>query len=299
MKRNTRSNNNDIRLERPDNLDPWELIWGQPYIDADRLATAIEIDLKNTPAPDFRTRLLVRDASRALRLFWGARRFEKWLGASSTGGRVRKILQEALGKPGFRYIRRRLVANPNLVDLQQLLEILGQSLHRRVELNIAGSIPTLVRGLTARPTDDIDIVDEVPIEVKQQREKLAKIKAEYGLVFGHVQSHYLPANWQERRQFLGDFGRIRAYLVDPYDIFVSKLSSKLEKHKQDLRVLAKTLDRETAEGRLFTDGAAFINDPHLRPQIEKNWQFIFQEPLRTPPETKSSTKKTRNRRENN
>jgi len=31
--------------------DPWELVWGQPYIDAARLATVIETDLKGAPDP--------------------------------------------------------------------------------------------------------------------------------------------------------------------------------------------------------------------------------------------------------
>ena len=44
-------------------LDPWKLVWGQPYIDCRTLALAIEQDLKHNREPDFRTRLLVRDAT--------------------------------------------------------------------------------------------------------------------------------------------------------------------------------------------------------------------------------------------
>jgi hypothetical protein len=64
-----------------------------------------------------------------------------------------------------------------------------------------------------------------------------------------------------------------------YDIFVSKLSSKKEKHQKDLRVLALKLDKETAMHRLLNDGKAFLDDPKLRPQILESWRFIFQEPL--------------------
>jgi hypothetical protein len=259
--------------------DPWELVWGQPYIDTERLAAAIENNLLHTPDPDFRTRLLIRDVARALKSFLGPGRFVRWLTASPVGERIGTILKENLGRPGFRYIRRRLVASVNLTEIKQVLDLLGQGVHDRIEINIAGSIPTLIRGLTARPTDDIDIVDEVPAEIRQQRTALKKIQNEYGLTLGHVQSHYLPANWEQRRQYLGDFGGIRAYLVDPYDIFVSKLSSRQEKHKQDLRVLAKKLEPETAKQRLLSDGKAFVDDPDLRPQIEENWRFIYQEPL--------------------
>jgi hypothetical protein len=89
----------------------------------------------------------------------------------------------------------------------------------------------------------------------------------------------MPANWRNRRRYFGDFGKLRVYLVDAMDIFVSKLSSKQEKHKDDLRVLAQKLDMATARQRLLRDGRAFLDIPHLRSQIEENWRFIFQQPL--------------------
>jgi hypothetical protein len=133
--------------------------------------------------------------------------------------------------------------------------------------------------LTARPTTAIDFVDEVPAEVRTQRAILRRIEAEFGLKLGHVQSHYLPANWQARRQWLGDFGGFRVYVVDEYDIFVSKLSSRKKKHLDDLRVLALKLDKEIARSRLVSFGQSFLGDTRLKAQIEENWRFIFQEPL--------------------
>jgi uncharacterized nucleotidyltransferase DUF6036 len=262
-----------------ENLDPWALVWGQPYIDAERLVQAIEQDLLRNPEPDFRTRLLVRDSLRAVRAFWGKQRLDHRIGESPARARITTIMKEKLGKAGFTAIRRRLVANNMSADLEQILDLLGRALQAKTEINIAGSVPTLVQSLTSRPTNDIDIVDEVPAEIRRQRSLLQNIKDRFGLTFGHVQSHYLPANWRARRHFFGDFGRLRAYLVDPYDIFVSKLSSKLERHIDDLRVLAKQLDKEKAKNRLMGDGKEFMDDPYLRPQIEQNWHFVFREVL--------------------
>jgi hypothetical protein len=265
--------------QAPPNLDPWRLVWGQPYIDSRTLAAAIEQDLQRDGNPDFRTRLLVRDAAVAIRSYWGARKFSRWLEASPVGCRIRAILDEDLGEPGFSTIRRRLVDSIDSTQLSQIFELLGRGIHDRVEIHIAGSIPTLIKGLTARPTIDIDFVGEVPEAIRRQRTVLRTIATDFGLKMGHVQSHYLPAHWQDRRQWLGDFGGLRVYLVDEYDIFVSKLSSKKEKHQKDLRVLALKLDKETARHRLLTYGLAFLDDPKLRPQILENWRFIFQEPL--------------------
>lgn len=259
--------------------DPWALVWGQPWIDSDRLAAAIEADLVRQGAADFRTRLLARDAAVALRSFWGRHRFQGWLEASPARDQLRGILTEDLGEPGFANIRRRLVTPLGLTQLRQILTLLGQRVNDPQEISIAGSIPTLVKGLTARPTTDIDLVNEVPLVLRRQRALLKKIEDEFGLTLGHVQSHYLPAGWEQRRQSLGDFGGLRVFLVDVIDIFVSKLSSKLEKHLQDLRVLALKLDKDKVHQRLVTSGGAFLEDAYLRPQIDANWEFVYQEAL--------------------
>jgi hypothetical protein len=274
-------------------LDPWQLVWGQPYIDSNALAAAIESDLQRDPQSDYRTRLLIRDAAEAIRLFWGTKKFRRWLAASPARDRLRAILDESFSETGFPHIRRRLVDSIGELQVKQIFTLLGQQIHDRVEVYVAGSIPTLIEGLTARPTEDIDLVDEVPAEIRTQRSVLRQIEKDYGLRLGHVQSHYLPSGWQKRRHFLGDFGGLRVYLVDAYDIFVSKLSSKQRKHQDDLRVLAPKLDQEKARQRLFRDGRAFLDDPRQRSQIEANWQFIYQEPL--PAEGGESKKRTARR----
>src|SRR5207245_2476239 len=126
--------------------------------------------------------------------------------------RIHTILQEELGPPGYRNIRRRLVSNVGSNEIHQIFSLLGERVQDSIDVYIAGSIPTLIQGLTARPTDDIDIVNEVPAQIRKQADLLKRIRSEYGLTLGHVQSHYLPANWQQRRRFLGDFGGLHVYL---------------------------------------------------------------------------------------
>jgi hypothetical protein len=259
--------------------DPWQLVWGQPYIDDRTLAAALEHDIRKQPEPPFRTRLLVRDSLRALRSFWGPRTFCRWLAKSPAKEIFDKVLRENLGKPGFHGIRSRLVASPSKEFIEQVFDLLGRSVPERIEVYIAGSIPTLLRGLTYRPTDDVDFVNEIPPQVRRQRRQLQEIRSKYGLTLGHVQSHYLPANWRSRIHFFGDFGGLRVYLVDEYDVFVSKLSSSQEKHLDDLRVMAPKLDKEKLRRRLMEDGKPFLENAHDRPKIEANWLFLYREPL--------------------
>lgn len=65
--------------------------------------------------------------------------------------------------------------------------------------------------MTARPTGDIDFINEVPFEIREQRETLSRIEKKYGLTLGHVQSHYLPNNWQARRSPAGAAGVVGNY----------------------------------------------------------------------------------------
>jgi hypothetical protein len=53
--------------------------------------------------------------------------------------------------------------------LRRIFDLLGRAIRGPVEFHIAGSSPTLIMGLTARPTGVIDFVDEIPAEVRNQR----------------------------------------------------------------------------------------------------------------------------------
>ena len=245
----------------PTALDPWRLVWGQPYIDSRTLAAAIEQDLARSDPPDFRTRLLVRDSAVALRSYWGTVGSPDGWRPAPSGPRIHSILDEDLGETGFPAIRRRLVDSIDSTRLRRIFDLLGRGIHGRTEIHVAGSIPTLIKGLTARPTGDIDLVDEIPEEIRRQQDVLQRIETDFGLKLGHVQSHYLPPHWRDRRQWFGDFGGLRVYLLDEYDIFVSKLSSKKEKHLSDLGVLALELDKEKARNGCSPTGESSSTTP--------------------------------------
>jgi hypothetical protein len=262
--------------------DPWAMVWCQPYIDADRLADAIQEDLRHREQPDFRTRLLTRDCCRALEKYWGPAAFRRWVDQSPVRSKLDGILHERLGRIGFGYIRRRLVDPIRREDVARIFALIGERLRKPVTIYVAGSIPTIVLELTSRPTLDIDVVDEVPEPIRTEREVLDKIKRLYGISLGHVQRHYLPVGWQDRVSFFGTFGRLTVQMADPIDIFVSKLSSKQEKHRLDLEVLGRHLERAAVRRRLVTAGRPFLETPRIRDQMEVNWKFLFGEPLPTP-----------------
>ena len=167
----------------------------------------------------------------------------------------------------------------DLTRIKRIFDLLGRVIRGPVEVHIAGSIPTLIKGLTARPTGDIDFVDRFPRKFaastrccERSRPILASNWGMSSLIICRLDGLIAGSGY-------GDFGGLRVYILDEYDIFVSKLGSKQKKHQSDLGVLALKLDKEVAKRRLFSDGRSFLDDPKLRAQIEENWRFIFQEPL--------------------
>jgi hypothetical protein len=121
--RTNTTNSTPARRIRTRRLDPWELVWGQPYIDCETLAAAIEDDLERTSEPDYRSRLLIHDAAQAIRSYWGPKKFARWVGKSPLGNRIETILQENFPEEGFPRIRGKLVASVKSEVVERIFEL--------------------------------------------------------------------------------------------------------------------------------------------------------------------------------
>jgi hypothetical protein len=256
----------------------WNLIRGKPEVDATALAEAIEREVCQ-PDLDFRTRLLIRDSTEALGHFWGAQQLAQWLKNSPARSGIEAIQREDLGAPGFPTLKGRIVAKTEPKTIEQFLRDLGTHLTKRLSLQIGGSAALILRGFIARATEDIDVVDEVPAEIREQRSLLDQLASRYGLCITHFQSHYLPSGWEKRTHSIGAFGQLHVFLVDAHDIWLSKLFSNREKDRDDLRVLQSALDKETLVRRLQDTTQGLRGDPALRQCAEQNWYILYGEPL--------------------
>jgi hypothetical protein len=163
--------------------------------------------------------------------------------------------------------------------VRSLLRDVGTRLHRPVRLQVGGSIALILPGYLSRSTEDIDIVDEVPAELRAEPALLDALPGRYGLRLTHFQSHFLPAGWETRLHSLEPFGRLQVFLVDVSDVFLSKLFSKRTKDLDDLRLLYPQLQRDTLVRRLHDTTAALRAEPDLRQAAERNWYVLTGEPL--------------------
>jgi len=247
-------------------------------VDAMELAEAV-VDQVRANDLDFRSRLLIRDSLDALQSHWGANRVEAWLSNTPCQLQLEAIWHESLGEPGFPFLKGQLMEPTRPEAIKRMLRDVGVEIRKPVTTYLAGAGSLILQGLLNRRTQDLDFIDEVPKEVRALGERLRELERTHRLTLGHVQQHYFPSGWDQRAHSQPEFGRMRVFLVDGYDIILSKLSSRREKDKQDLEVLIKVLDKETLSRRLMDTCQGFLAVPQMREDMEKNWYSLYGESL--------------------
>lgn len=261
--------------------DLWNVAVDRQWVDAHELAEAVERQALSNDL-DYRTRVLIRDSVGALRHYWGPQRCREWLARSSAGTRIEAICkQEFEDDRGFASLRWRVMDVTRPETIQQYLRELSAQVRRPMRLDVGGSASLILAGYLARKTEDIDVVDEVPAEVRREHQLLEELQQRYGLELASFQRHYLPMGWEKRIHSQPPFGQIQVYLVDVYDVFLSKLYSARTKDRDDLRALTPQLDKETIIRKMKDTTAAMLASADLREKAEKNWNILYGEPLPT------------------
>src|SRR5439155_6187327 len=228
--------------------------------------------------------LLIRDGLHALEGHWGRDRFNRWLSGSSVRDNIERArdpeyFDKDPAEIGFPSLSRRVVDVTKPETVLEFFRILSRNVRRPTRLTVGGSIALILRGLLSRRTEDVDVVNEVPAELRDQHEVLHQLSSRFGLQLAHFQSHYLPSGLERRVRSFQPFDNLEVYLVDPYDVMISKLCSKRDKDLDDLRALKAHIDIEQFKARLLSAGSAFLSEARLREAAEKNWFILFGEPL--------------------
>ena len=205
-------------------LDLWNLVRKRPQIDPRDLAEAICGEVRHE-ALDYRTRLLIRDSVEALRLHWGANRLDEWLGDCAECEQIQTICRESFDKVGYPSLRKRLMEKTDPDDIRQYFAYLGEKLTRAVRVDVAGSVALILPGYLSRHTEDIDVVGEVPSDIRNNHSLMSTLETSFGLKLGHVQSHYFPSGWRDRVHSLNVFDQLHVFLVDVYNVALSKFFS--------------------------------------------------------------------------
>lgn len=250
----------------------WAVAKRRGPIDARRLLDAlVAVDPRDVEHADERTKMLVRDAATALRNF----------PATDPAHADRANALPAFSPPepdpmdrGFRTLELRLMEPTDPQSLIDLLQDLSRHVHGRCSLTIGGSLSLMIAGLLIRETDDIDVVDEVPAEIREQHDLLPELATDHGLRLAHFQSHYLPDGWQRRIGSIGVFGSITAFRVDPVDVLVGKLFSVRRKDTNDIRLVLPLIERQSFVDRIASSTTRWRADAKLLAAATSNWYVL-------------------------
>ena len=257
--------------------DLWSLTFGRSQIDPDLLAAALEREASEGDL-DYRTRLLIRDSMDGLARHWAPERFEAWLAASASRSVLEEIRHFPFAECGFPSLPDRIMESVRPQIVHQYFRDLGQRLQHPARIQVGGSIALILGGNVSRSTEDIDVVNEIPAEVRQRHDLVDQLQKEYGLRLTQFQSHYLPAGSAERVRSLGRYGRLDVFLVDPLDVFVGKLFARA-KDAGDLRVMAEQLDKSRIEEHVRRNAGPLTSQPQLADHAKRNWYVLFGEDL--------------------
>src|SRR5688572_25094993 len=184
-----------------------------------------------------------------------------------------------LGAAGFPSLSRRVMPTTQPDDVLRFLRELGDLVRQRQRIVIGGSVALILGANLSRRTEDIDLVDEVPPEIRSRHEPLQQLAQRYALNLAHFQSRYLPSGWEKRIRSLGAFGQIDVFVLDPMDVLLNKMFSQREKDRDDLRAVVGQFEKQRLIERLRDTCQGFLNEAGLRENARRNRYILFGDPL--------------------
>lgn len=128
------------------------------------------------------------------------------------------------------------------------LEELDSLLDEPIELHCIGGFAAVSGYGLRRSTNDLDYVTLVPLNRAAALQELAgagsSLARKHKVHIQHAGVATVPENYQARMRelYFGHFQNIRLFVLDPYDLALSKLSRNADHDHEDIAFLAKTLN---------------------------------------------------------
>jgi hypothetical protein len=114
---------------------------------------------------------------------------------------------------------------------------------------MGGFVVTVLYGFS-RETSDLDVLLIAPQEQRMPLLELGvqggNLHKKYRVYLEYVGVAKVPENYEERLTeiFVGDFKRLRICALDPYDLALSKLERNIQRDRDDVKHLARSIPLE-------------------------------------------------------
>lgn len=143
---------------------------------------------------------------------------------------------------------------------------------------IGGFVVTVLYGLS-RATADVDVLEITPRSAADAFSEVAMLGGplfeKYGLYLDRVTVAQPPYEYESRLQemFPETFRHLRLMALDPYDLALTKLERNIERDRNDVRYLARTvpLDLDLLRERYQTELRPYLGNPKREDLTLKIW----------------------------
>jgi hypothetical protein len=111
---------------------------------------------------------------------------------------------------------------------------------------LGGFVITLVYGFP-RPTGDLDVLEIAPNDIGLHLLELGMrggpLHKKYKIYLDRVGLAHVPEGYEDRMTeiYAGVFKQLRLFALDPYDLALSKLERNIQRDRDDVRHLARTV----------------------------------------------------------
>lgn len=168
---------------------------------------------------------------------------------------------------------------------RSLLSDVDQNLTEAVELHcFGGFVVTMLYGL-ARTTADVDVLTVIPKSAGQHLLDLAGKGSEYhrkyGIYLDFVTIAPVPEDYDRRltEMYPGAFKYLRLLAFDPYDIALAKLERNIQRDRDDVKHLARTIpfDLEILRDRYQKELRPLLGNPEREDLTLQLWLEAIEE----------------------
>ena len=143
---------------------------------------------------------------------------------------------------------------------------------------------TMVYGFS-RPTGDLDVLEIAPRDAGRAMLELGMqggpLHKKYKIHLDHVGVTHVPENYEDRLTeiFPRVFKHLRLLALDPYDLALSKLERNIQRDRDDVLHLARTVpfDLEVLKGRYQKELRWQLGNPEREDRTLRLWIEAIQE----------------------
>jgi len=165
------------------------------------------------------------------------------------------------------------------------LRELDSSVDEDIRLDcMGGFVVSVVYGFS-RPTGDLDVLEIAPREAGRPMLELGMqgglLHKKYKIYLDHVGVAHVPEDYEERLSEISPktFKHLRLFALDPYDLALSKLERNVQRDRDDMMHLARTVpfDLEVLKDRYQKELRWQLGNPDPEDLTLRLWIEAIQE----------------------